>query len=98
MALSLAAVIIIHATSFDKLRNLQAPLTSLDVAAHVVYRVSKSGLWLVAMAFSPTDDNNVELRRLLLDEIARLEQDYNTLLMVGVSTCRCDGCWLFLTL
>lgn len=35
------ALIIIYGVSFDRVKNLQGPLTSLDVAAHVIYRLSR---------------------------------------------------------
>lgn len=85
------AVIIIYAISFERLRVLQGPLASLDVAAHVMYRTSRVLMLINSLFFTVNVEpaaaaaENAHWRALVAPEIEWLEQEYNTLLYGGVA-------------
>lgn len=80
------AVIIICSLSFTRVQNLQGPLASLDVAAHVVYRLSKVNTYTINLAFNFDDSLSNRYKAQLIDELDLLEKEYNTLLYGGIST------------
>ncbi|KAI8474715.1 MAG: hypothetical protein J3K34DRAFT_518018 [Monoraphidium minutum] len=78
-----AAVIVVFGVSFTQLANLQGPLSSLNAAAHVTYRVSRVRLNGNYLAYSETASENAKFRERLMEEIAMLRSEYNALLYGG---------------
>ncbi len=70
-----AAVVIVFGVSFTQLANLQGPLSSLNAAAHVNYRVSRVRLMGNMLAYSESDADNDLYRGNLLQEIATLRSE-----------------------
>jgi hypothetical protein len=70
-----AAVLVIFGVTFQKLAGLQAPLSSLNAAARVTYRVSRVRLAGNLMAFSSDPLQHEELKRLLLVELGSMKSE-----------------------
>lgn len=84
-----------YGVSFQKLSALQGPLSSLNVAAHVIYRIARVRFVGNNLSFSLTASENVRYRALLMDELKLLRQEYSALLYGGevityVSTRACE--------
>ncbi|KIY98973.1 hypothetical protein MNEG_8988 [Monoraphidium neglectum] len=78
-----AAVVVVFGVSFVELANLQGPLSSLNAAAHVTYRVSRVRLAGNKLALSESVADNADYRTQLLDNLATLRQEYTALLYGG---------------
>ncbi len=72
-------VLIMYGVSLTGLSNLQGPLTSLDAAAHVLYRGGRAMAFATDLAFAMTDDDNIAAKAALQPEIDALTADYNAL-------------------
>eukprot|EP00877_Chromochloris_zofingiensis_P013211 jgi/Chrzof1/8143/UNPLg00190.t1 len=83
LLLWVAAVIVMYGVSFQKLSALQGPLSSLNVAAHVIYRIARVRFVGNNLSFSLTASENVRYRALLMDELKLLRQEYSALLYGG---------------
>jgi len=70
-----AAVVVVFGVSFTQLANLQGPLSSLNAAAHVTYRISRVRLMGNFLAFSETNADNDRYRADLLDELGVLRKE-----------------------
>jgi hypothetical protein len=77
------AVVVVFGVSFGELSNLQGPLSSLNAAGHVTYRVSRVRLMGNFLAFASTNAENAQHRANLLAELATLRSEYNALLYGG---------------
>jgi hypothetical protein len=64
-------------------RLLQGPLASLDLSAHVLYRITRARLAGNFLAFSLTSSENAVFRAELKDRLALLCEEYSTLLYGG---------------
>jgi hypothetical protein len=76
-------VVIIFGVSFQELSDLQGPLASLNVAAHVMYRVARLRAQLSQLAFELDPAVTETLRTGALDELGLLRREYETLLYGG---------------
>jgi hypothetical protein len=80
----MAAVIIIFGVTFQKLNDLQGPLASLNLAAHVIYRAARLRLYVNLLAYAlPPYQDNVHLREHIIEEVTLLREAYNSLLYGG---------------
>ncbi len=73
-----------YGVSLSGVSNLQGPLTSLDAAAHVLYRGGRAVAFATDLGFANTDDENNAAKAALQPEIEALVEDYTAL--VGLST------------
>jgi hypothetical protein len=78
-----SAVIIIFGVSFQKLQGLQAPLASLNAAAHVRYRFARCRLMSNMYGFAEDPAQVTEFREMLRAELRLLKQEYDALLYGG---------------
>jgi hypothetical protein len=62
---------------------LQGPLASLDLSAHVLYRMTRCRLASNQLAFSISTEENAFHRAALQGRLAKLRQEYDTLLYGG---------------
>jgi hypothetical protein len=83
IALWCSAVIIIFGVSFQELSDLQGPLASLNVAAHVMYRVARLRAQLSLLAFELNTTVTETYRAEALTELGLLRREYETLLYGG---------------
>lgn len=83
MALWCSAVVIIFGVSFQELSDLQGPLASLNVAAHVMYRVARLRSQLSLLAFELNATVTETYRAEALSELGLLRGEYETLLYGG---------------
>lgn len=79
------AVVVIYGVSLGWLKNLQGPLTSLNVAAHVIYRMSHVHDAVIDLAFAESYADNDRFKAELRPELALMAAEYNTLLYGGQS-------------
>eukprot|EP00775_Hariotina_reticulata_P003515 gene3515-3785_t len=80
LVLWVCAIIISFGVSFQMLQGLQGPLSSLNAAAHVCYRMARCRLVANNYAFT---DTGALWRDQLIDELRMLRQEYNALLYGG---------------
>jgi hypothetical protein len=62
---------------------LQGPLASLDLSAHVLYRLTRCRLASNQLAFSTSAAENAVHRSELLSRLEKLRREYDTLLYGG---------------
>lgn len=79
----MSAVVIIFGVSFQKLNDLQGPLASLNVAAHVVYGVARVRHLMNMLAFAEQASDKIKYRPYLKEEISLLKHEYEVLLYGG---------------
>ncbi|GBF95600.1 hypothetical protein Rsub_08582 [Raphidocelis subcapitata] len=72
-------VMVVFGVSYVQLQGLQAPLSSLNAAAQVTYRISRVRLFGNRLAFHPIDEN----RSKLVKELALLRSVYKVMLYGG---------------
>ncbi len=80
-----------YGISLEGLTKLQGPLTSLDAAAHVLYRTGRAMAYSTNLAFATDRQQNDDAKAALKPEIDALATDYTAL----VSSCTI-ACILFL--
>jgi hypothetical protein len=84
----MVAVIVIYGVSFVKLNGLQGPLASLNVAAHVIYRIARVRVAGNVVAFE-TDASAIPGHLVgLKAELDILRGEYNALLYGGCNPCQ----------
>uniref|UniRef100_A0A383VUJ6 PAS domain-containing protein n=1 Tax=Tetradesmus obliquus TaxID=3088 RepID=A0A383VUJ6_TETOB len=83
LLLWVAAVVVIFAVSQNSLKGLQGPLASLDLSAHVLYRVTRCRLAALMLGFSTDAADNEFHRNNLRSRLLKLRQEYDTLLYGG---------------
>lgn len=66
--------------SFERLNGLQGPLSSLNVAAHVIYRVARVRVFMNTAAFAETASETGEQMEKLRPELQLLQSEYFSLL------------------
>ncbi|GBF92718.1 hypothetical protein Rsub_05087, partial [Raphidocelis subcapitata] len=69
------AVVIVFGVSFKQLANLQGPLSSLNAAAHVNYRISRVRLIGNFLGFAESSADNARFRAELLAELGTLRSE-----------------------
>ena len=74
---------IVFGVSFKELSNLQGPLASLNVAAHVMYRVARVRSGISLFAFEEDPATMIELHDSVEVELNLLEKEYDTLMYGG---------------
>jgi hypothetical protein len=79
----MCAVIISFGVSFEMLQGLQGPLSSLNAAAHVCYRLARCRLVANNYAFIHDPSSIASWRSQVLDELSMLRQEYTALLYGG---------------
>ena len=79
----MVTVAVIYGVSYARLKKLQGPLASLDVAVHVQYRLGRCRLAANNVAFSDSHATTAKYKAQLKVELQYLQQEYDTLIFGG---------------
>lgn len=83
LLLWVSAVIVMFGVSFQMLQGLQAPLSSLNAAAHVRFRIARCRVTANMFGFAETTEEIVFWRGRLREELVLLKHEYTALIYGG---------------